>query len=832
MLGAIVWPHCSAKAEAPGESDQGLIFHSELEPAYFRWVARPGEHLSVFDSITDLENCMERTNANATVGFVRIRLKQTETDGVPNIFHLSTGIRDGRIENAEALGADYLLFVGEFNNPFFNYYPEEFQEAHPEAFMVDSSGRLIEVGNNPIRNIRNPVPAVDSPILMKFSSDLIRDCVNRWSRNTHLVAWAIGGEEAWPDYFGLPMGDFRPQSMEHYRAFLNMKGWQVSTEPKDILSNRDPSAKAAWSCYRDQAMADRAAWYTRVFLDEDGQRPVFYPTHGHPFSVTNRHRLGQPPSLLAGACDGWELGHITINDDDERLNLIYLANFSAFGVPLIAPRLGNKTLDPEARGGGRSFTPRMLRRLVYECLGMGVWHIGPIHWQSTLGDGEWFIRGTPAEKECAQVFEEIIRAGPILNGMSRLQPSVGLLVADDTWIRSWNPKWSGLYQDAVANNWNASIVSDAIVGAELAERMPILLSIENSHVAESTVEAIREYIKAGGTLFIVGEFAEYDELGQPRTESAFTDDDTRVVTPNMPGTGGQRVLVNSFHTGQGAYHVRLPYEPVDAATLMETIKGRIPEAALRPISVESGNAHCEVFALTDGISLAAVLVNHSEDPATVRLKVALSLPDLGKGWAFYDVLTEAVLPAVEAQTTVVKLEGHGTALIWCHPRVSRQAVDDAVHQASRTVARWRALGVDSKPFERILSSAQECADSDRLAAKAYCLARRITGSMGVVLELANANRSDVRLRAKVFDYNEIPVEGAKAWWRLVPGRFQRNQLTESAPGEYQTVLSVDELARFYNPHTQRYEPVSGAVRIIVTVRNESAAGGTMSLHTF
>ena len=30
LLAAIVWPRCSAKAEAPRESDQGLIFHSEL----------------------------------------------------------------------------------------------------------------------------------------------------------------------------------------------------------------------------------------------------------------------------------------------------------------------------------------------------------------------------------------------------------------------------------------------------------------------------------------------------------------------------------------------------------------------------------------------------------------------------------------------------------------------------------------------------------------------------------------------------------------------------------------------------------------------------------
>jgi hypothetical protein len=154
-------------------------------------------------------------------------------------------------------------------------------------------------------------------------------------------------------------------------------------------------------------MADRAACYMQAFLDADRDHPVFYPTHGNLFLRNVRLALAQLPSLMAAATDGMEMGHITIDDDDERLNPLVNAHFGAFGKPLINPRLANKTLDPEAKGGGRSFTPQMLRRLVYECVGQGVWHIGPIHWTSTLHDGERAIKDTPAEVECQKVFAEI-----------------------------------------------------------------------------------------------------------------------------------------------------------------------------------------------------------------------------------------------------------------------------------------------------------------------------------------------------------------------------------------------------------------------------------------
>src|SRR5690606_27523197 len=117
--------------------------------------------------------------------------------------------------------------------------------------------------------------------------------------------------------------------------------------------------------------------------------------------------MGHPPALLAGACDGFETGQIVIEDDSESLNLLTLSHLTAYGLPVVTPRLANKTLDPEAMGGGRSFTPEMLRRLVYECLGMGVEHIGMVQWEGDLADGLWHIKDTPAEKAAADVFAEI-----------------------------------------------------------------------------------------------------------------------------------------------------------------------------------------------------------------------------------------------------------------------------------------------------------------------------------------------------------------------------------------------------------------------------------------
>ena len=346
-----------ASAETDSEGVVRMPFEFELEPAHSIWSRRPGEHLSVFDSITDLSECKERTGANATVGLLNVKV-QTDagsddltTEGIdPGVFD-----RLGKISQSISEKEAYCtIYLGDRNNPFFTNYSEEFQRNHPEAYMQDIAGRRITVEQNPILGVQTAVPAVDDPTITRLASQLIREGAAQLRDNRFVTSWVIGTEEAYPDYFGLPLGDFRPASRKHFKEYLCREGWQVDDVLESVLSKEPTPIQAAWYRFREQAMADRAAAGMQDFLAVDPTRPVFYPTHGHPFSEGKRRGLGLSPTLLLGACDGLEMGHITIDDDREALNLLFLTTFTSMGAPVIVPRLGNKTLDTTAQGGGRS----------------------------------------------------------------------------------------------------------------------------------------------------------------------------------------------------------------------------------------------------------------------------------------------------------------------------------------------------------------------------------------------------------------------------------------------------------------------------------------------
>jgi hypothetical protein len=399
----------------------GLAFESEMEDTFLKWFSRPGMQLSVFNNAGDLEACGERVGANASYVISRppLAFDDSATDG----FHVDASMDNLRafLEFSDEHGFQVDVSLGEHNNPFFMYYPPEFVERHPDSFMRDREGNLIQVTSNPIHDAHSLVPAVCDPVLQRMVSRYLRGGIPVIARHDAIHAWIIKGEESWPDYFGLPMGDFREQSIEQFRAWLGEQRPGVVLDPMELAPDEEGPVSTAWYMYREQAMTDRAAWYLRDHLASDPKgRPVLYATHGNPFSDRHRRGLGLAPGLLAGACDGFEMGHIAIDDDTESLNLLYMNVLGAYGLPVTVPRLGNKTLDLEARGGGRTFTPRMLRRMVYECLGMGVPHIGPITWDVSLGDGEWFIKDTPAEAACREVFAEIREAGPFLEGMARV----------------------------------------------------------------------------------------------------------------------------------------------------------------------------------------------------------------------------------------------------------------------------------------------------------------------------------------------------------------------------------------------------------------------------
>lgn len=812
-------------------------FEFELDPAFSAWVRRPGEHLSVFDGISELESCKRRTGANAAAGWVNItsRMRTGSNGSVDET--VSPSIYSKLDEISRSLSHEMIfgtIYLGDRNNPFFTHYPEEFQKAHPEAYMQDANGQQIRVQQNPISGLQSAVPAVDDPTISRLATELIRDGATLLRDNRFITSWVIGTEEAYPDYFGLPIGDFRPASLKHFQKYLAKQGWTLEGTPRDILQGKPTPFQSAWYLFREQAMADRAAVGMRDFLAVDSTRPIFYPTHGHPFSELKRRGLGLSPTLLLGACDGLEMGHITIDDDREGLNLLFLTTFTSMGAPVIVPRLGNKTLDPEARGGGLSFTPQMLRRLVYECLGMGVWHIGPIHWRSKLGDGEWNIKGTPAETECKKVFGEIRDAGPFLDGMSRVQPEIALYVADDTWIRGWNPRWTGFFQDAIANHCQLALVGDGMISSDLVNRIPVLISIDNTHVAAATTKRLLEYAEAGGAILVSGDLGTNDELGleipSSFKESLATMENVVTIPPN---TKPKRQLVNSFQTGEGAYHVQQQYTSVDFSKITALIASQAPQATMRPMKLldpKKGSA-IEALTLTDGFSKLCVLINKTGDETVAEIKV----PDTDFGfplaWRILREEQDNSQPLSETGILKVPLEGWGSSLVWIHPAVDINAVKQRIQEADKAISRWEELGASTVALQPILQAAQEYSLTDGLAPKAYCLASRILSSCCLKSTISPTSEGGVRVESVAYDSQGNPATGLAVRLRIVPGSFEWHSFREVEPGVYIATLAASDLPKFYNPEKQKYEAISGRSRVVISAYGDGITGGDMLTHT-
>jgi len=467
--------------------------------------------------------------------------------------------------------------------------------------------------------------------------------------------------------------------------------------------------------------------------------------------------------------------------------------------------------------------------MVYECLGFGVWHIGPIHWRASLGDGEWFIKDTPAEAECGKVFSEIRQAWPVLDGMSRLQPRVGLYIADDTWLDAWNPRWTGFLQDAWVRHWQVSLVSDAMLSAELAARTPVLISIDNRFVSKEARRGLFEYIEAGGRLFVWGGFAEQDELTRPLSPGTLAPGaHPRVVALEFPAEGQQRTLVNQFQTGDGAWQWPHTYTPVPVDKVEKGVLAHLPATDLRPVHVDQagGDGPIHAFTLTDGISLLTVLVNMSDSTEQVKLVPTLTQDAETEEWVGENAVDGKRLEG-GGYSVETDLAPYGTRLVWFHPAATRQRAEQTVARAAAAVDRWRELGADVSPFEKLCATARAQAGDARLASKAYCLARRVLGSLAIALEPSTGEeRQRFVMKARVYNSNGDPVRGAQVYARIAPGNLRQHRFTEESDG-YMLSLTQPDFPPFYDPFAKAYFRGMGPVRFVLTAQSGTASGGAM-----
>lgn len=761
----------------------------------------------------------QQTALLATVSYVDGTASQLRKDEEQRPW-LSLGSHDPGSE-AEEARMFFNIDLGEHNNPFFIYYPPSFQAAFPNAFMQDIDGNRIKIDSNPIGEVENPVPAVDDPDLRRLSKKLIKQGVESLRGSPWLRYYVIAGEECYPDYFGmLPVGDFRKAFTDRFNLYSHQEKWGLAFDREAFRADPDGPLGKAWYLFREHAMADRAADYMHTFLENDSEHPVFYPTHGNPFfglGQSGRKQLGYSPGLIAGACDGFETGQISIDTDVEFLNLLTLSHNTSWGVPVVSPRLGNKTLDPSARGGGRSFTPTMLRRLFYEAIGHGVWHTGLLQWTGVLGDGEWFIRDTPAEQEALQVFKEVESASPYLTGMSRLQPGVGLYISDSTWVhKGWQARWTGFYQDALWDHWQIALVGDQLLGEELASKIPVLVSLDNTLIDSRAIQRLKEYQKAGGCLIRWGEFGQADELGTPFEGDPFKDAHG-VVDVQSPPDESQRELMNACTTGLGAHKHVTRYQAAPFVAIKEAILSRVPESYLCPVKIEAaGRIHA--YTLTDGWNLVTVLVNHESQSTDVSLKPSGGSP---RSWHWKQIgVPSEASGKPKPGTATLTLKGAGSALIWMTPGAVPADIGKQLKLSREILDRWVEWGVDVETYRACLSEA-DTARSAGLDAKAHALSARIVNGLGINASLVENASGVSKIRASVFNSSGKPVSGASVICRLVPGKFHWLSLEEPAPGIYEGEITKENLPDLYNPGKGCYEPYSGPLRLIV----HSSQGG-------
>lgn len=783
------------------------MLRQEMNIAYFDKIHRPGEKLGVFDNGSDFESCAERVHCNATHGSFappivwndekkayELKINEEHTQKYLETFN---SVLHGKRHT--------IMGGGEHNNVYFPGFIH-YKKNIPEALMQDLEGNYLQLRDPDILGGEAiPMPAIDDPQLLKLNAQQLAYQASRLAGSHYVAAYTIGAEMLWPEYFGLGNGDYRPVSWKHFCSWCALQGEDVPSKEDTLVEAS--KARTLWLHYREQAMADRAGYYYRAILNVDNTHLCYYPTHGSMMLGTDRARLSQQPDTLAAATDGIEMGHILIDDDAERRNVILTCLNTSYGTPVIVPRLGNKTADLGMAGGGRSFTPETLRRLVYEDVGMGIHMIFPIHWRSHLHDGEWFIKNTPAENECRKVFDEIITAAPYMMGLGRMQPQVGILASDESWLQEYNMRWTAMMQDMLADRANGTIMTDAIIQPGLSKRMPLLLLIDNKTIADPTIDRLLAYLDEGGRAIVWGEFAlKSDKRNQILQHP-------HCFVSKAPTYSKPRIIRESFLTGyqDGTWSRRFKVDAIDYAEFKKDIHIFAPDVVLHPFQVTGMPGELNLFALTDRAGVGCVCINNGPNDAVFSLS-----PDtrLMKHAQAIDMLTgrEIKMP--------ITVSGFATALIYFAPDLEDD-FDEVLCKAEDTFEHWRSNGMDCGSLRHYYASLR----TGRHYTKRYAMAQALLNSLALSCTCQKASNGDLVVEVDCMDANG-KVENAHIQMRMVPGDMKQYQFTWNDQ-KHVCIIKRNDIARVYHPDACNYEPLTGAARLIIQAEKDEKQGGCL-----
>ncbi|KPJ63874.1 hypothetical protein AMK68_02940, partial [candidate division KD3-62 bacterium DG_56] len=450
--------------------------------------------------------------------------EQTIVTGDPDE-RIASRLGRGRFGDLEALGMRTSMHVGNWNNGFFPYYPRWFYEQFPDVTMLDQDGKAFEAG---MFGESFGWPAIDHPVITEGTARHIDACVGEFSTSPAVIYWVMGGEALYPTYaWPNRWSDYQDNAVVHFREWLRRKYGDIGALNRawrsdhggfpDIEPPRAPAKNARWADWLDfrcDAMAERFQYHYQATRAADPGRLIVTANHGHVYSGQHRTTMGFDPVRYAQVSEGFETGQIMTDDDPDLFNLIYGESLASLGKPYCPVRLAYKLSDPDARGGGRSYTPQAARRYVYESLGLGAWHLGLIQWRGSLPDGEWGVMGTPAQAEIASLFAEFEAMGPLLTHTWPLKPKVGVFLSEDTWLLDgFDRQWTALHKWLARTHVPKHYLYDWHFETGRAASYPLVISINNRRIAPATLDLLRAYAENGGHLLVVGGFHTRNRAG-------------------------------------------------------------------------------------------------------------------------------------------------------------------------------------------------------------------------------------------------------------------------------------------------------------------------------
>lgn len=412
----------------------------------------------------------------------------------------------------------------------FHEYPEWFRKLYSDIYSLDSEGKHepllyeIELPEEKKQFWTN----IEHPILNDLKREFAQRVIERFKGHKNILVWGIDGETLYPPVSAERGFDQSEWALKHFRAYLRLKypdikelneAWETRYRDfKEVIPPKKSALNKAnldWHTFRVKAIGEYLRYLFTYYKKSDPERLSFTWLHDMSLRDDELKRAGCAPFEYALIGDGL-IANPIIRPPREDYNTKYFEIMTSFGKPVFSSQLAYFP---------RPWPGYMIRRQIYECLGLGVWSVGLVTW--TWPEHyliNWGIKGTEGQKEVRNVFGEIRQLAPHLELMWPVSPAIRVYISETAWIMDgWKDSWDALHRDFLKRQIPKRYIFDCQIKRGELENLGVrvLVSLDNEIVNKETLKRLEDFVHKGGSLLIIGVFNTYDEELKRGNEPSF-----------------------------------------------------------------------------------------------------------------------------------------------------------------------------------------------------------------------------------------------------------------------------------------------------------------------